>query len=510
MPENTSQNSAGEKTRPPVVVVLGHVDHGKTTLLDVIRKTKVASGESGGITQHIGAYQAQANGKTITFLDTPGHEAFTAIRSRGAKVADVAILVVAADESIKPQTKEAIGIIKEAGIPFIVAINKIDKPGANSQKVRQDLAGEEVLTEDWGGTVPAIETSARDGKGISELLDMVLLVSELEELKADPNSPAKGIIIESTLDKRRGHVATALVQGGTLHIGDWVAVGRVLGKVKSMEDFTGASVSEAGPSQPVSVLGWSAAPDIGREFFASKDKDSAEEHSLSGISLEPLFEFFRTPFKEPENQDKKTLNVIFRSDVTSSLEAIEASAKSIRSDKAGFRILDYGVGNVSEADVKTASAKGAIIFGFRVSVESSAKKLAEKEGIRIATFDIIYELIEAFRQAMAELIDPEIERNVNGTLKVLALFKKEGRAQILGGKVGSGKITRGSLVDVVRGGKPIKLGKITQLQQSKEDVGEVREGLECGLRIDVSQSDVEVKEGDVLECYEEEKITQSL
>src|SRR3989338_4253404 len=358
-----------KNTRPPVVVVLGHVDHGKTRLLDTIRKTKVAEGESGGITQHIGAYQVDISkfrnlemSQKITFLDTPGHEAFTAIRSRGAKVADIAILVVAADESVKPQTKEAIRIIKETKIPFIVALNKMDKEGANVQKVKQDLATEDVLVEDWGGKVPVIEISAKEGRNIDELLNMVILVAELEELKEDVSAPAKGIVIESNLDKRRGYVATGLVQKGILNVGDWLVVGTVVGKIKSMEDFLGEVMVRAGPSQPVLITGWASAPDIGKEFVVAPSKDEAIPIASENVNLAPLFSLLKGSV-ETGDENKKFLNLVFKSDVSSSLEAIEASLGSIKSVEVGYRVLSYDIGNITEADVKTAIASKCQVIG---------------------------------------------------------------------------------------------------------------------------------------------------
>ncbi len=529
MAEDTVQNKTAQ-TRPPVVVVLGHVDHGKTKLLDTIRKTSVAEHESGGITQHIGAYQvevpqgpksseASREGglpkRAITFLDTPGHEAFSAIRSRGVKVADVAILVMAADEGVKPQTKEAIGIIKESEIPFIVAINKIDKEGANPQKVKQDLAAENILVEDWGGKIPVVEISAREGRNISELLDMILLVADLEELTAETGTPAQGVIIESYLDKRRGYVATALVQQGILRVGTWITVGRTVGKVKSMEDFLGKSLDQAVPSQPVSITGWSEAPDIGKPFFTAVSKDKVQEIADGNINIAPLLLFLQeqAPLPEP-GRDKKKLNVVFKSDVSSSLEAIEAALKSIPSDEVCYEVLEYGIGNITEADVRIAAGAQAMIFGFRVRIEESAKKVAEKEGVAILTFDIIYELIAAVREALGGLLAPEIIRNVIGKLRVLAVFKKDARSIIAGGKVTSGAIRRGAMADVLRGDTLIATGKIGQLQQNKEDVPEVKEGLEAGIRFDIARiiegTTLEIRDGDIVEVYEEQKSKRTL
>lgn len=508
MPYKETKND--KTTRPPVVVVLGHVDHGKTKLLDTIRKTKVAEGESGGITQHIGAYQTNVNGKVITFLDTPGHEAFTAIRSRGAKVADIAILVVAADESVKPQTKEAIRIIKEEKIPFIVAFNKIDKEGANVQKVKQDLATEDVLVEDWGGKVPTVEISAKANMNIDALLDMVLLVAELEELNEDVSSPAKGIIIESNLDKRRGYVATALVQKGILNTGDFIVVGTVVGKVKSMEDFTGKSIAQAKPSQPVLITGWPAAPNIGKEFLVAEDKDEATSIAEKNVNLAPLFTFFKGS-PETGDENKKFLNLVFKADVSSSLEAIEASIKAIKSQEVGYRVISYDIGNISEADVKTAIASKCQVVGFRVGTEESAKKLAEKEGIKMSNFDIIYELIEYVRSEMSEFLGAEIKKIPLGKLKVLAIFKKDTRSQIFGGRVMSGKVVRGTMGDIIRGGSIVVSGKIGQLQHNKEDMSEVKDGLEAGIRFDAIGKDFpEVKVGDILDIYEEEKTRRTL
>lgn len=496
--------------RPPVVVVLGHVDHGKTKLLDAIRKTNVIESESGGITQHIGAYQAEISGRTITFLDTPGHEAFTAIRSRGAKVADIAVLVVAADESVKPQTKEAIRIIKDAKLPTVIAINKIDKEGANPAKVKQDLAQENVLVEEWGGQTPAVEISAKQGTGIKELLEMILLVADLQELKANTDVPATGIIIESNLDKRRGYVATALVQEGILHIGDWIVVGPVVGKVKSMEDFMGHAIEDARPSQPVLITGWQEAPRVGEPFRTASAKKEAENLAAEAPTPPPVaFDQYR-PSSTETTEDKLTLNIIFKADVASSLEAIELSLNAIPSEQISLRVLGSGIGNISEADVKTAAAKGAVIVGFRVQTDPNAAKLAERDGIVIKSFDIIYELIETIRKDLTALLPTQTQRNVIGKLRVLAIFKKDARSIILGGRVTSGSVRKGAIVDVVRNDVPTRVGKISSLQQEKEDVTEVAQGVECGMRIDTSAFDGDIQEGDILEFITEEQVQQTL
>ncbi len=507
---NTTIKSASEN-RPPIVVVLGHVDHGKTSLLDVIRKANIAGGESGSITQHIGAYQAVAQGKMITFLDTPGHEAFTAIRSRGTKVADVAILVVAADESVKPQTQEAIHIIKEEKIPVVVAISKTDKPGANVQKVKQDLAGEEILVEDWGGTVPVVEISAKENRGISELLDMVLLVAELEDLKDDRSLPATGIIIESNLDKHRGYVATALIHKGVLSIGDWIVAGTAIGKVKSMEDFTGNRLETAIPSQPVLITGWTNPPEIGREFTTALTKDSAQDIMAANVNLTPLFCFLRTSHTQLDPL-KKYLKLVIKTDVSSSLEAIEMALKQIKSEEVVYTVLSYDIGAISDSDVRTAAAGGGSVIGFRVPVETSARKLAEKDHVNLATFDVIYELIEYIRKQMAALLVAEIRREILGKVKILALFKKDARAQVIGGRVLSGKLVRGAFCDVTRDGKSIMIAKVGQVQQAKQDVPEVAEGLETGMRIDIidPKTAIDIQVGDTLEIYQEESIARTL
>ena len=519
MADNKTQSGSG--MRPPVVVVLGHVDHGKTKLLDTIRKTNIAEEESGGITQHIGAYQISVNGKSITFLDTPGHEAFTAIRSRGAKIADIAVLVVAADESVKPQTKEAIKIIKSGNIPLVVAINKIDKAGANAQKVKQDLATEDVLVEEWGGKVPAVEISAKAGKNISELLDMILLVAELEELEEDLSKPAEGVIIESHLDKRKGYIVTVLVRKGVLSLGSWIVTGKIIGKTKSMEDFLGKSIGEAKPSQPVTLTGWSEAPDTGAHFVAAYSKTEANEiaESNKGVDLASLFSFL----SETVDPGGKVYNLILKTDVRSSLEAIDSSLGAIKSEGIRCNIVCYDIGDISENDVKTAIATKADIIGFRVGAGQSVGWLAEKEGIKVQTFDVIYELIETIRKNMAGLLEPEVSRIFLGRLKVLAVFKKSVKSQIFGGKVISGKAVRGAMGEVsrpslkasegdTRDSSIVAVGRMSQLQHNKENVSEVKEGFEAGIRLDTipNQPFAEVSVGDMLEIYEEEKTARIL
>ena len=516
-PETRNQQLATSPPRPPVVVVLGHVDHGKTTILSQIRKTKVPK-EAGGITQHIGAYQVESGGKKITFLDTPGHEAFSAIRSRGAKVADVAVLVVAADEGVKPQTKEAIQIIKQAEIPFVVAVNKTDKEGANPQRVKQELAENEVFVEDYGGQVPAAELSAKTGQGIEHLLELILLVTELEELTAVVEASAKGVVIESHLDSRRGLVATLIIEEGTLAVGDYISAGSAYGRVKLLEDFTGKSIKSASPSQPCLVLGWQLAPRLGQEFKVVASVKEAEQIAGESASLQPAAIFVqessgtdRPRAEEPRVEPKKFANFIIKADVQSSLEAIDQVLKTIKSDEVGYKVVGYGVGNVIDTDIKNARATGASIVGFHVGVENSAKQSAERERVTVKTYDIIYELVEGARAIMSELLEPEIKRTTLGKVKVLALFKADAKFQIVGGKVVQGKVIRGALIDVGRNGVVVITGRLGQLQQNKADFPEVAEGLECGIRFDfIGKPTSQIAVGDVLEVYEEEKIKRSI
>lgn len=509
--------------RPPVVVILGHVDHGKTTVLDYIRKTKIADKEAGGITQHIGAYQVElpkaaksAAGAQefdrVTFLDTPGHEAFSAIRSRGAKVADVGVLIVAAEEGVKPQTKEAIAILQETKLPYVVAINKIDKPEANPQRIRQELAENNVFVEGYGGQTPVVEISGRTGQGIDSLLETILLLAEVEELKGDISLPAEGVIIESHLDNKRGSMATLLIRNGTLRVGDYVVAGAAVSPVRSMEDFLAKRMEEAGPATPVVVSGWSITPDVGSTFTIAKNKNEAEAQAQKALELGPKDLFLREEGAETEN--KKVLNIIIKADVMSSLEALDHVLKTIKSEEVGYKVVSYGVGNISVGDIKNAIPTKSIIIGFHVLADSGAKQIAEREHIEIMTFDIIYELVEAIRGRIESMLEPETKKTSIGKLKVLAIFKKDERSQIVGGKVVSGKLKRGGLIELVRGGKSLMTGVLGQLQQNKQDTAEVNEGVECGIRFDYPKKHdapmLPIREGDVLEVYEEEKVLRTL
>ena len=505
-------NTKKRETRPPVVVVLGHVDHGKTTILDTIRKTKVADKEAGGITQHIGAYQINHQGKNITFIDTPGHEAFSAIRSRGARVADIAVLVVAADEGVKPQTKEAIQIIKASETPFIVAINKIDKEGANPSKVKQELAEIEVLVEDYGGKIPVVEVSARTGEGMDSLLEIIVLSAEVENLTWSSEALGKGIVIESHLDPRKGIVATLLVLDGSLIIGQYVATASTQAKIKTIEDFTVKAIKSAIASDPIVVLGWESMPAVGEEFESFNSLEEAKKYSLAHSTLNRPALFIRE--SGPELSNKKILNLIIKADTLSSLEALDKILSAIHSEEIEYRVISYGAGKIGDDDVKSAIASKAVVIGFNVIVDDAAKQAAERRGITFKTFNIIYELVEFVRQAMSDLLDPEISRISLGKLKVLRVFKKETRSQIIGGRVISGKIVRGAMADIIRGNNTLLSGKIGQLQNKKSDVTEVAEGFEAGIRFDMNgpirDIPVIIKEGDVLDVYQEEKIKRSI
>ncbi|MBI2063376.1 MAG: translation initiation factor IF-2 [Candidatus Yanofskybacteria bacterium] len=520
MPKTTTASKQPVvSSRPPIVVVLGHVDHGKTTILDKIRQTKVAEKEAGGITQHIGAYQVEhtsagsVQAKKITLLDTPGHEAFSAIRSRGAKVADIAVLVVAADEGVKPQTKEAIRIIKEAEIPFVVAINKMDKEGANPARVRQELAELEVQVEDYGGTVPVIELSAQKNEGINELLEMILLVAEMEELSAPLEGPARGIVIESHMDAKRGLVATLIVHEGELKTGDWIVAGPAYGRIKMLEDFLGESIKLATASQPCLTLGWESAPGVGQEFQTVTAKQEAEKIAASKAELGFPALFSKETGSEEQKTNKRIANLIIKADVQSSLEALDQTLKTIHSEEVEYNIINFGVGNIGDNDLKNARATGSAVLGFHVGMDGSAKQLAERDQVKTLTFDIIYELVEAVRSIMSDLLDPEIKRTPLGKLRVLATFKSGDKSQIIGGKVTQGKIARGTMIDVIRNGTLLITGKLGQLQHNKADVAEVSEGLEAGIRFDTASQPMPqqlIKESDVLEIYQEEKIKRTI
>lgn len=509
MPKNQGTIASAEKvTRPPVVVVMGHIDHGKTTLLDYIRKSNVAVRESGGITQHIGAYEVEQNGNKITFLDTPGHGAFSRMRVRGVRVADIGILVVAADDGVKPQTLEALKAAQDAELPFIVAITKIDKPDANPDKVKGELAEHGVLLEGWGGSVPVAEVSGKTGEGILNLLELISLLADLEELTADPAASGKGVVIESQLDARRGVTATLLIKDGTLKRGDWVAVGRLAASIKILEDYKGASVDCATFSSPVRVLGFARPPAVGEEFTAYKNKKDVEEAVQAMPADELKVETSGNMPAEEGAAEPVTIPIVLRSDVAGSREAIEGEIGKLIFPDVRLCILRSDVGDITDDDIKyVISHPGAIVLGFKVKMGSSVKSLAEQRKVEVKTFDIIYELLEWLEKMMEERIPPEVKKTEEGKLKVLKLFKKERNRQVFGGKVISGVVTKGRKFEVIRAGRTVGEGKISSLQKNKADADEVREGFECGLG---GEASVDLMGGDTLSVYLEEVTKKKL
>jgi len=496
--------------RPPVVVVMGHVDHGKTKLLDAIRKTNVIEGESGGITQHIGAYQAKRKNKLITFIDTPGHEAFTTMRSRGARVADIAILVIAADDSIQPQTKESIKIIKSVALPMIVAINKIDKPDANPEKVKQDLATLNLTPEEWGGKTICVPISAKQETGLDDLLEMILLVAETEkdQIMANPDRLAVGTIIESHVDRGEGPVATVLIQNGTLKAGDLVEVaGTFYGKIRAMKNFKGEDITEALPSMPVKILGLKAAPGVGDILQVKKDIDKKSRISRYQLRQQAIDYTKPAEVKDDKNQEVKSLNLILKADVLGSLEAIIASLVKIEHAEVVINIIAKGLGNINESDIKRAEAAEAIIFGFHVKPTQDADDLAREKKVKIKLYEIIYKLLEDAKDRLEQLLSPEVIKTELGRIKVLAIFHKENKSMVLGGSVTKGKILPKTKVDVFRDEQKLATGTITQLQVNKVDVNEATQGQECGLKY---EGKAVIEEGDILEVYQEEKKKKKL
>ncbi len=486
--------------RPPIVVVVGHIDHGKTTILDWYRKSKVAEKESGGITQHIGAYEVEHNGKRLTFIDTPGHESFAKIRQRGAALADIGILVVAADEGVKPQTKEAIRVLREADIPFAVALNKIDKPGANPERVKQELAQEEVLVESYGGKVPAVETSGRTGQGLEELLETLLLLAELEELASAPEAGAEGIVIETELNPRRGATATVLIRNGTLKRGDAVALGNAAETIRILENFAGRPVDALGPSAPARIAGLGKLPAVGDLLRAFPSRAEAKAF-VKALPPEKPINGKDKPAGESE-QKERVFNIILKSDVFGSQEAVAEALAQLSSPAAAIRLLAAGIGDINESDIKLASATRLVtIIGFRVKTDPAARELARTQNIRIVTGEVIYELLDEVKQAITDLIPPEVKRIDLGRVKILKVFKKADGKQVVGGRVETGKIAKGARIEVVRMRGIIGTGSIAGLQRGKQAVEEVAQGLECGMMADTRTA---IEEDDELVIYQEE------
>jgi translation initiation factor IF-2 len=496
--------------RPPIVTVMGHVDHGKTSLLDCIRKAKVTDSEAGGITQHIGAYTITLNGEEITFLDTPGHEAFTAMRARGAQITDIVILVVAADDGIMPQTKEAIDHCKAAGVPIVVAINKIDKPGANIDRVKQELADKGLLTEDWGGDTICVEVSAKQNLNIDKLLEMVLLSAEMLELKANENRRARGTVIEAKLDKGRGSVASLLVQNGTLRVGDSILVGSTYGRIRAMFDDTGKKIKSAGPSIPVEILGLSDVPEAGDRFNQVKDEKTARNMAdtrKDNLRAETLLANHRVSLEDLYNQIKegkvKELAIIVKADVQGSIEAIKASLDKLSTDDVKVRVIHGGVGAITETDITLATASNAIVIGFNVRPDNNAALLADRDGVDIKTYRIIYDAIDDVKAAMIGMLDPIYKEVILGSAEIRTIYKLSNVGTIAGCYVLNGKLQRNAETRVIRDGIVIFESTLSSLKRFKDDAKEVNAGYECGLTVDKFNN---IKEGDIIECFMMEAI----
>ena len=493
-------------SRPPVICVMGHVDHGKTSLLDAIRKTNVTDKEAGGITQHIGAYTVNVNGQSITFLDTPGHEAFTAMRMRGANSTDIAILVVAADDGVMPQTVEAINHAKAAGTEIIVAVNKIDKPGANVDRVKQEMTEYELIPVDWGGSTEFVPVSAKSGEGIDTLLETILLTAEIMELRANPDRRARGLVIEAELDKGRGPVATVLVQKGTLHVGDFISAGASHGKVRAMIDDKGRRVKEALPSTPVEILGLSDVPSAGEVFIAHENDKTAKSYAETYLAQnkEKMLEETKAKmslddlFSKIQAGNLKELNIIVKADVQGSVEAVKQSLMKLSNEEVVVKCIHGGVGAINESDVSLASASSAIIIGFNVRPDAMAKTIAEREGVDIRLYKVIYQAIEDIEAAMKGMLDPIFEEKVIGHAEVRQIFKASAVGNIAGSYVLDGIFQRDCKIRISREGNQIYEGSLASLKRFKDDVKEVRSGFECGL---VFEGFDQMQELDIVEAY---------
>ena len=497
------------RPRPPVVTVMGHVDHGKTSLLDAIRNTNVVDGEAGGITQHVGAYQVELQGKKITFLDTPGHEAFTAMRARGAQATDIVILVVAADDGVQPQTKEAIAPAKAAQVPIVVALNKIDKPEANPDVVKRQLAEFDLVVEEWGGTVICVPVSAKKRMNIEDLLENVLLVADVAELKANPFRPATGVVVESRLDKSKGSLATLLVQRGTLRLGDNLVIGEMAGRIRAMFDDKGKAATEASPSTPVVILGLSEVPKAGDLFEVAEDERTARAiaaertQNRQQTAAAPTRVTLEEVFARMQEGKAKELNIILKSDVQGSKEPIESSLEKIGTESLKVRILHSAIGNIGESDIMLASASSAIVIGFNVAVDAAARALADQEGVDVRLYNIIYQLVEDIQRALSGMLEPTYEDVVTGHAEVRVVFNISKRGKIAGCYMTNGQGTRNSIVRVKRDGRVLFEGRLASLKRFTEDVKEVNAGFEFGLAFE-KYEDFQV--GDVLEFYKKERV----
>jgi len=501
-------------TRAPAVTIMGHVDHGKTSLLDYIRKAKVAAGEAGGITQHIGAYHVETPHGKITFLDTPGHAAFTAMRARGAKATDIVVLVVAADDGVMPQTREAIQHAKAAGVPLIVAVNKIDKPDANPERVKQELVAEEVVPDDWGGDTQFVNVSAHTGEGVDELLDAITVQAELLELKAVQDGPARGVVIEARLDKGRGPVATVLVQNGTLSKGDVVLAGQEYGRVRALINEHGQQVKEAGPSIPVEVLGLSGTPAAGDEVVAVADERKAREVALFRQGKFREVKLARqqkakleSMFSQMGEGEVKTLNVVIKADVQGSAEALSESLTKLSTDEVRVNVVSTGVGGINESDVNLAVASEAVIIGFNVRADASAKRLIEDEGVDLHYYSVIYDVLEDITQAMTGMLAPAFKEEIVGLAEVRDVFRSPKLGAIAGCMVVEGVVKRNNPIRVLRDNVVIYEGELESLRRFKDDVQEVRAGTECGIGV---KNYNDVKVGDQIEVFEQVKVERSL
>lgn len=505
------EDASGLVGRPPVVVVMGHVDHGKTSLLDKIRKTDVVGGEAGGITQHIGAYQTVRKDRRITFIDTPGHEAFTTMRSRGARIADVAILIVAADDGVQPQTLEALRIIEAAKLAFAVAINKMDKPGADPERVKRELSEKGVISEEWGGKIPFVPISAKTGEGIEGLLDVILLLADLdkERIVANPKARALGTAIEAHVDSGEGVVATVLVQNGTLKRNDYLAIGDSLyGRVRAMKDWAGRLVDVAPPGMPVRILGFKVAPEVGDIIEMPADIKKLETKKVVPTYKEGIRpSTFAQPAVGSGEAAQTFVNVIVKADVLGSLEAILASLEKLQTPEVAVKVVAKGLGNINEAEILQASASNAIVYGFNVNALLKVVDLARDKEVEIQTYKIIYELLDDIKGRLQALLKPEIIRTAFGMLKVLAIFRKEKHYAIIGGRVEEGKAVKGAKVTIMREGAEAGEGMIIELQHAKTAVESVPGGTECGLKLTTK---IEILEGDVLQIYKEEKKERKL
>jgi translation initiation factor IF-2 len=512
--EETEHAEAILEARPPVVTVMGHVDHGKTSLLDYIRRSRVASGEAGGITQHIGAYHVETPRGMVTFLDTPGHEAFTAMRARGAKATDVVILVVSADDGVMPQTIEAIHHAKAGNVPIVVAINKIDKPDAQPERVKMELVAQEVVPEDFGGDTMFREVSAKTGKGIDELLEAVLLQAEILELKAPKNTPAKGLVIEGRLDKGRGAVSTILVQSGILRRGDMILAGTAFGRVRAMLDEAGNDIKEAGPSIPVEILGLSDVPSAGEEVIVLNDERKAREIAnfragkFRDVKLaKQQAAKLENMFNQMEEGEVQTLNLIIKSDVQGSYEALATSLQKLSTDEVKVKIIHTGVGAISESDVNLASASGAVLIGFNVRADAGSRKLIDNLGVDVRYYNIIYEAVDEVKAALGGMLAPEQKESMIGTVEIREVFKISKVGSIAGCYVQDGIVKRNSKVRVLRNNVIIHTGELDSLKRFKDDVKEVKNNFECGLSLK-NYNDIEV--GDLLEVYEVVEVARTL